>query len=94
MESYSAAATLGYAINRRVVVFGDGSFHGRQDDFDTDFRQLDGRDFLIPRKETVSPSGTRPSSNVSRSPASTSRVSPSTPSWHRASATPCIMNAC
>lgn len=55
MESYSAAATLGYAINRRVVVFGDGSFHGRQDDFDTDFRQLAGRDFLILRKETVSP---------------------------------------
>ncbi|MFC5302434.1 ArnT family glycosyltransferase [Azospira restricta] len=53
MESYSSAATLAYALNRPVVVFGDGSFHGRQDDFDTDFRALDGRGFLILRKETV-----------------------------------------
>jgi hypothetical protein len=53
MESYSSAATLAYALDRRVVVFGDGSFHGRQDDFDTDFRMLDGRDFLLLRKETV-----------------------------------------
>lgn len=53
MESYSSAATLAYALDRPVVVFGDGSFHGRQDDFDTDFRALDGRDFLLLRKETV-----------------------------------------
>lgn len=53
MESYSSAATLAYALQRPVVVFGDGSFHGRQDDFDTDFRPLDGRDFLILRKESV-----------------------------------------
>lgn len=53
MESYSSAATLAYAAERPVSVFGDGSFHGRQDDFDTDMRQLDGRDFLILRKETV-----------------------------------------
>ena len=53
MESYSSAATLSYALRRPVVVFGDGSFHGRQDDLDTDFRSLDGRDFLIVRKETV-----------------------------------------
>jgi hypothetical protein len=53
MESYSSAATLGYALGRPVVVFGDGSFHGRQDDFVTDMRALDGRDFLLLRKETV-----------------------------------------
>ncbi len=55
MESYSSAATLAYAVNRPVLVFGDGSFHGRQDDFDTDFRALAGRDFLLLRKETVRP---------------------------------------
>ncbi|MBI2306684.1 MAG: glycosyltransferase family 39 protein [Rhodocyclales bacterium] len=55
MESYSSAATLAYALQRPVAVFGDGSFHGRQDDFDTDFRALDGRDFLLLRKETVRP---------------------------------------
>lgn len=55
MESYSSSATLAYAVGRPVVVFGDGSFHGRQDDFVTDFRALDGRDFLLLRKETVRP---------------------------------------
>ncbi len=53
MESYSSAAILAHAVGRPVAVFGDGSFHGRQDDFTTDFRALDGRDFLLLRKETV-----------------------------------------
>ncbi|HEX5803735.1 MAG TPA: glycosyltransferase family 39 protein [Azospira sp.] len=53
MESYSSAATLAYAAGRPVAVFGNGSFHGRQDDFDTDFSALDGRDFLLLRKESV-----------------------------------------
>lgn len=53
MESYSSAAILAHALGRPVAVFGDGSFHGRQDDFTTDFRALDGRNFLILRKETV-----------------------------------------
>lgn len=53
MESYSAAATLAHAAGRPVAVFGGGSFHGRQDDFDTDFRALDGRDFVILRRDSV-----------------------------------------
>lgn len=50
MESYSSAATLAYAARRPVAVFGEGSFHARQDDIDTDYRALAGRDFLILRK--------------------------------------------
>ena len=50
MESCSSAATLAYAARRPVAVFGEGSFHARQDDIDTDYRALAGRDFLILRK--------------------------------------------
>ncbi len=50
MESYSSGATLSYAVQRPVAIFGEGSFHARQDDFDTDWRTLDGRDFLVLRK--------------------------------------------
>lgn len=50
MESYSAAATLAYATQRPVAVVGGGSFHARQDDFDTDYRALAGHDFLILRR--------------------------------------------
>lgn len=51
MESYSSGATLAYAVRRPVAIFGEGSFHARQDDLDTDYRALDGREFLILRKE-------------------------------------------
>jgi len=53
MEGYSSASILAHAIGRPVAVYRDGSRYGRQDDFDTDFRALDGRDFLILRKEAI-----------------------------------------
>ncbi|MBW7900888.1 MAG: glycosyltransferase family 39 protein [Rhodocyclaceae bacterium] len=49
-ESYASSAVLAHAAGRPVAVFGTGSVHGRQDDFDTDFRALDGRDLLIVRR--------------------------------------------
>lgn len=53
MEGYSSAAILAYATGRPVSVFRDGSRFGRQDDFDTDMQALDGRDFVILRKEPI-----------------------------------------
>lgn len=50
MESYSNAVTLGYNLRQYVIVFGPGSSHARQDDMNTDFRQLAGKDILILRK--------------------------------------------
>ena len=50
MDSYSSAATLAYHAQRPVAVFGEGSFHARQDDFITDWRAQDGRNILILRK--------------------------------------------
>lgn len=50
MESYSSAATLAYHANQPFAVFGEGSFHARQDDFVTDWRAQDGRNILILRK--------------------------------------------
>lgn len=57
-RSYSASAFLEYHSARRrrfagagcgdrVIVFGNGSRHARQDDIRTDFRQLDGKNLLI-----------------------------------------------
>ncbi len=45
--SYSMAATLEYFSGHRVIVFGKGSHHARQDDILTDFKELDGKDFLL-----------------------------------------------
>jgi hypothetical protein len=50
MDSYSSAATLAYHAQRPVAVFGEGSFHARQDDFLTDWRAQDGGNVLILRK--------------------------------------------
>ncbi|MCF8197521.1 MAG: glycosyltransferase family 39 protein [Sulfuritalea sp.] len=50
MDGYSNAVTLGYNLRRYVVVFGEASSHARHDDLMTDFRTLEGRDFLILRK--------------------------------------------
>ena len=49
-DGYSAAATLAYNADRPFAVFGEGSFHARQDDFVTDWRAQDGRNVLILRK--------------------------------------------
>ena len=45
--SYSKSSLLAHFSDEPVPVVGLGSFHGRQDDFITDFRELDGRDILI-----------------------------------------------
>ena len=50
MDGYSNAVTLGYNLRRYVAVFGEASSHARHDDLVTDFRMLDGRNFLILRK--------------------------------------------
>lgn len=54
-NGYSAAVTLEYNFDRRVVVFGPGSSHARHDDMRADFREYDGRDFLIIRKDRYRP---------------------------------------
>lgn len=55
MESYSSAATLAFNAHRPFAVFGEGSFHARQDDFITDWRMQDGRNVLILRKSAPVP---------------------------------------
>lgn len=54
-DGYSSAATLAYAARRPFAVFGEGSFHARQDDFITDWRAQDGRNVLILRKSAPTP---------------------------------------
>jgi hypothetical protein len=49
-KSYCMSALLEYYGTERVIVFGKGSRHGRQDDMLTDFKELDGRDIVILRK--------------------------------------------
>lgn len=46
-HSYAAAGEMAYYAGRPVGVFGEGSFHAREDDRHTHFDELDGRDFLI-----------------------------------------------
>ncbi len=46
-DNYTLSAQAAYRGHRRVVVFGNGSHHGRQDDLLTDFRKLDGRNILV-----------------------------------------------
>jgi 4-amino-4-deoxy-L-arabinose transferase-like glycosyltransferase len=50
-DSYASAALLEYHLRGTVAVFGGGGSHARQDDLDTDWRALDGRDLLILRRE-------------------------------------------
>jgi len=45
--SYGDSAVLSYAAKKRVIQFGRGSYHARQDDMLTDYRALDGKDILI-----------------------------------------------
>ncbi len=51
-KSYSRSALLEYYIGERVIVFGKGSKHARQDDILTNFKELDGKDIAILRKGT------------------------------------------
>lgn len=46
-NSYSSSAIISYHFGKDFIVFGDGSRHARQDDINTDFRELDGRNIMI-----------------------------------------------
>jgi len=46
-NNYSLASIISFGIQQPATVLGYGSSYGRQDDFITDYRQLDGRDILI-----------------------------------------------
>ena len=52
---YSMAATLEYVGGQRVIVFGKGTHHARQDDILTNFKELDGKDFVILSKGRLRP---------------------------------------
>ncbi|MBM3853370.1 MAG: glycosyltransferase family 39 protein [Verrucomicrobia bacterium] len=45
--SYTQSAQLAFHLGRNVPVIGHGSFHGRQDDFLTDFQAFDGKSLAI-----------------------------------------------
>jgi len=45
--SYAQSAILGYHANRHVLVFGDGSYHARQDDMLTDYAKLNKQGIAI-----------------------------------------------
>ena len=47
MTSFSPAAVLSFYTGQPVSVFGEGTYHGRQDDFLTDWRTLDQKNILI-----------------------------------------------
>jgi hypothetical protein len=46
-RSYAKSALLEYHLRQPVPVLGIGSFHGRQDDLRTDFREFAGRALLV-----------------------------------------------
>jgi Dolichyl-phosphate-mannose-protein mannosyltransferase len=49
-DGYTPAAIISYHYGKDFFVFGEGSYHARQDDIVTDFRQFGGRDILIVKK--------------------------------------------
>lgn len=50
-DSYASAALLEYHWREPVAVFGRATSHARQDDIDTDWRSLAGKDLLVLRRE-------------------------------------------
>ncbi|HEY6966133.1 MAG TPA: glycosyltransferase family 39 protein [Burkholderiales bacterium] len=54
-DSYASAALLEYHLKQPVAVLGRGTSHARQDDLDTDWRALDGKDVVILRREPPPP---------------------------------------
>lgn len=46
-DAYSPASVYGYVRQRYMPVFGLGSFHARQDDFETDFSQYQGQTIRV-----------------------------------------------
>src|SRR5262245_40691822 len=49
-DGYTPAVTASFYSGRYFFVFGHGSSYARQDDIETDFRSLDGRNILVLRK--------------------------------------------
>ena len=49
-KSYATAGLLGYYGNERIIVFGKGSRHGRNDDMVTNFKELEGANILVLEK--------------------------------------------
>lgn len=45
--SYADSAVMSYHYGKYFLVFGAGSYHGRQDDLITDFRKLNGGNILV-----------------------------------------------
>ncbi|MBI1819067.1 MAG: glycosyltransferase family 39 protein [Nitrospirae bacterium] len=45
--SYAESAVMSYQYGRYFIVFGGGSYHGRQDDILTDFRAFSGKNILV-----------------------------------------------
>ena len=54
-DAYASSALIEYHARASVAVFGRGTSHARQADIDTDWRSLDGRDFVILRREVPLP---------------------------------------
>jgi hypothetical protein len=50
-DSYASAALLEYHWREPVAVFGRGTSHARQDDIDTDWRSLAGKDLMILKRD-------------------------------------------
>ncbi|VAW91604.1 hypothetical protein MNBD_GAMMA22-2774 [hydrothermal vent metagenome] len=46
-DSYALSAQLSYHAKKHLMVFGDGSYHARQDDLITDYRALKNKNILI-----------------------------------------------
>jgi len=49
-DGYTPAVTASFYSGRYFFVFGQGSYYARQDDIETDFRTLDGKNILVLRK--------------------------------------------
>jgi hypothetical protein len=59
-DSYASAALLEYHARQPVAVFGRSTSHARQDDIDTDWRKLDGKDIVVLRREAPPPQEYQP----------------------------------
>lgn len=59
-DGYTPAVTASFYSGRYFFVFGHGSSYARQDDIETDFRSLDGRNILVLRKNPPEDSEYRP----------------------------------
>ena len=59
-DGFSPAETASYASGKYFFVFGTASSHGRQDDIQTDFRTLAGKNILVLRKNPPNPADYTP----------------------------------